>query len=593
MATLLWDIDKAFPKSHDGTPAVRCKMNGDPASSGRCIKWTEDHNGNIVTRFAKLLIPEEKIEPINYDVLRESCDGEDPCLDLSNGRRKKKLENKLLRVYAKLGLNYLDAVKSVIVTPVVDTAAWCKHLSSNKEYVLINPYIVRYGKVADIAWVLRHEFMHRALYRGRNNLTNPELRNIVLDICINAILARDETDHLDVYSVKTCQWIYPPESCKNLLALTNCSITQKELAGLSVQHRKMWQEIYEKDRYNRLPNLEYVTPEDLYFRLKVDFGPEEKKIIQAFCFSGENPFGHSDNPDENILDIPNIGKVIIHDPEIGIPTERTKRLERDVRKSFIPIKYKNLKRYSNSKTKFWDQTIVDPEDVDNKDLAEYSKKIQTEKMIEDFAGNIAKNYISGTSSDLYPDILTDEGNMLAVIGCCPPKFPFYFNREDWTGRRRIVIFLDLSQSMSTYMAYIAGIAKRLEDIMEITFARNNDGEKGVLAFAGDVRELTEEEFADMGNEKILKGWSTSFDSVVEYCNDKIRTSDVDCILIFSDGKSSLTEENIRKFNSLGKKMYRVYFRPDTYDGKDVTSSLDELNGESTTLRVPKTDQKIV
>lgn len=598
MAQLFYDSTKPFPKNLDGTLAKRCDHAGVISNNGKYIIWTEqDSYGTPYNKMAKLIFPEEEIEPINYKTLKKECKT-DPWLDMSRPRSKRKLLNKLLKVYSYLGLTYVDATRSVIISNEVDTACW-GNTHGNKEFVLINPYIIKYGTVRQIAFVLQHEFMHRALYRGRKHLKDTFLVNVVLDICINALLARNDLNKIEKNATNSCRWLYPKESRENVLALCNSSLKTGEVNKLPSHLQKIWKEIYGDNPSNGKRILPYLkaTPEDLYFRLKPHVDQSWHDCLLPICLGGQNPFGHDEETEEGnqsrIIEIPGIGEIILHDAESNdIPSAQDKRLDNDIRKSLLPAKYRRGGKYSNQKTSWWDNVKRDPEDIHNEDLSEYAKRIKTEKMLEDLVGRVTRDYVNDVNQEVIPKILTDEGVTLATIGFCPPNYPFYFNQEGETGKRRCVVFFDLSPSMTNFFAYIAGICKRLEDIMDMVFARNNVKEPGRLAFAGDVKELTEKEIEEMSEGKLKAGCSTSFDSVLKYCNEKIDTADVDCCLIFTDGESSFEETTGREFIDRGKNMYRIYIIEE-YDNRDIVEScLDKLPGSSFTLKVPRTDKKI-
>lgn len=595
MPQLFHDSAKPFPKSVDGTDAIKCDSRGVTSSNGKYITWTkQDRYGQTYNEIAKLLFPEEEIEPINYKSLKKECKN-DPWLDMSRSNSKRKLHNKLLKVYAHLGLSYLDATKTVIISSAVDTACWGNTLT-NKEFVLINPFIVKYGSLRQISFILQHEFMHRALYRGRKHLKDEFLTNVVLDICINVLLARNDRGSLDSNSFRACRWLYPPESREDILALCNSSLKDVELSKLPGHLQKLWRELYGDNCHLKrlLPSLKF-TPEDLYFRLKPHIEESWRQEVLSISMGGHNPFGHADKDGENkIVNISGIGDIILHDADSNdMPSAKDKRIDSDIRKSLIPPKFRGGSKYCNVRTSWWDQTKRDPEDIHNEDLSEYAKRIKTEKIIEDLVGRVARDYVSDVNQEIVPKILTDEGVMLASIGFCPPDYPFFFNKDGLTGKRRCVVFMDLSPSMDGFFAYIAGICKRLEDIMDMVFARNNTGQPGKLAFAGDVKELTDQEVKDMAEGKLQAGCSTSFDAVLEYCNEKIDTADVDACVIFTDGESSFKEETGQEFIKRGKNMYRVYITNEQDNRETITSSLDSLPGLSFTLRVPKTDAKVI
>jgi len=179
------------------------------------------------------------------------------------------------------------------------------------------------------------------------------------------------------------------------------------------------------------------------------------------------------------------------------------------------------------------------------------------------------------------------------MGFRPPKFPFFSNYEGVTGRKRIVAFFDVSPSTEYFWPYMVRMIDTFERDFDLVMARNDDGDSGAILFAGSIKELSKEEMQEMRRGSIEVGASTSFNEIVEYAIDKIRTDEVDAVVTFTDGESGVSPANVEAFNACGKKMYNVYFVAETpglrNSGYQMNSDLDKLSGESFTLIVPPSD----
>jgi hypothetical protein len=304
---------------------------------------------------------------------------------------------------------------------------------------------------------------------------------------------------------------------------------------------------------------------------------------------GMNPFG--DTKDEVVL--PGNRTIILRQEANDIGSDVSRRVETAIRKQLVPKRFRHINwgDYCDCRTDFWDKYIIQPEDIYSEDLEEYAKKIHTNKIIEDVAGRVAEDFRDDVVEEPWPEVLTEDGTMMAVLGFRPPAFPFYQNVKGTFGKKRVVVFYDLSPSMTLFFPYMCRMTDYLENNMDMFFARNVVGDPGVIAFAGSIQELTKEQIADMRKGNLECGWSTCYDELVEYCIDKINTAEVDAIICFTDGESGVSAENIERFNQTGKTMYRVYFTEDQKYNKDriVESDLDLLKGTSFTIRAPRTD----
>lgn len=605
MSDTTWDITKQLPRSHDGTPAFRCDMNGDRDPRGKYICWyTLNPDGVIIENIAKIIRPKKPIVPLDYDKMKEELDN-NPKLDTKNAKVARKFRGRLQRIFGKLGVQYLDSLNITKISSEVHTAAWTS--GGKEEYILVNPYILN-QRSTWVELLFKQQIIHRALSRGRENLKDRKLVNLVLDICANRLLAGTSTNRLSKTWKNFCQWLYPKDSKDTILALCNASLTPQDLSRLRMRNSKLadiWLELYEvkdvnipkkspktgKVRYKKLrdqlaSNIKDINPDDLYFRLRDLLTDKDIAAMSSIGDGGKNPLGQQNVEVENEM---------VRPEEVNNQaTERSQTAETGVRKSMVPRRLRgiNWKAYSDIRTEFWEKYVKKPEDIFDENLSKYAKKIQTQKVMENVAGRILENFKDDVTVQPYPHRLTEEGIMLHAVGMRKPRWPFYWNHEGEEGRRRIVVFFDLSPSMTHFFTHMMHICDTFEHNMDLIFARNQAGDAGVFTFAGSVRSLDKKEIEDMRSGKIQAGASTSYDSMVEYCVEQIETEDVDAVVCFTDGESSVSPQNIWRFNETGKKMYRVYMEEDLpwHRGKIIESSLDNLNGESYTLLVPKTDK---
>jgi hypothetical protein len=611
------------PISWDGTKARKCDRYGNPDLRGRCIFWYEkDANGLEIKKLARLQYPERKQPPINLDAVKDELK-KNPRLNMRLPKSRARMRARLINVYGRLGVQHTDALNITHISDKVDTACWGTGEKETDEFILVNPYFVDQRKTF-LALILQHEIMHRALYRGRRRMKDRQLLNVVLDACIHRVLASSPNGKPAKTWNRFCEWLYPDESKKTVLAICNASLNERELrelARINPKYVEIWHELYGKfgeDDTEEVVNprtgkkrkrslkgtykrgIARVNPDDLYFRLKDQLNDADRKAMAAFDIDGDgsgnsrdgmNPFGGCG--DEVMLN----GKtILLRDEAPDIGSEAARRVEDAIRRSLVPKRLRRTmswKTYSDCRTEFWDKFVKKPEDLYNEDLADYARRIHTDKILDDVAGHIKRKFIIDVVPKPYAEVLTEEGLIMACMGFRPPKWPLLNNYDGKTGRKRIVAFFDVSPSTYYFWPYMMRMIETFEQDFDLVMARNDYGESGALLFAGSVHPLSRAELEDMKRGKIQTGATTHFDSVVEYANEQIRTDDVDAVVVFTDGESGLKPELVDEFNGSGKQCYRIYFVGETPtlrgSGYKMNSALDELNGESFTLIVPKSD----
>lgn len=621
-----------WPMSHDGKKAQKCDRFGNPDLRGRFIFWWEKNLTGYgeTKKIARLQYPEREQESLDTAKMKEEL-ATNPRYDLRLPKTRARMRNRITSVYGRLGIQLTDALNITHVTPKVDTACWGTGNKEDEEFIFINPYLVAQRKTF-LSFVVQHEVMHRALYRGRRHLKDRELLNVVLDACIHRVLASTTTGKPSKAWRRFCEWLYPEESKKTVLAICNASLDEndlRELAKVNPEYVRIWNEFYgvhTSEDFEEVTNpntgrqrrkhltgqyvrtIKSTNPDDLYFRLVRQLNDQDRKAIQAFDIAmghakngedgkqgsvtdGMNPFGGTGKQ------INFVGKTIVLRSEgADISPDISRRIEDAIRKSLVPKRFRHgisWRNWCDARTEFWDKWVKKPEDLHDEDLARYARRIKTEKLLDDVSGIIKRRFINDVVMQPYPNVLTEEGVMMAIMGFRPPKWPFFSNYEGTTGRKRIVAFFDVSPSTYCFWPYMVRMIDTFENDFDLVMARNDHGDPGAILFAGSIKELTKHEMQDMRRGAIETGASTSFNEVVEYAVEKIYTDEVDAIVTFTDGESAVSQENIERFNVCGKSMYNVYFVKESPNlrnsGFQMQTDLDKLNGESFTLIVPPSD----
>jgi hypothetical protein len=184
--------------------------------------------------------------------------------------------------------------------------------------------------------------------------------------------------------------------------------------------------------------------------------------------------------------------------------------------------------------------------------------------MENVAGRIIDNLENDTEIQVFPHRLTEEGLIMHHMGFNRKnRWPFFLNHHGEEGKKRVVVFFDLSPSMYLFFTHMMYMCDSFEKAMDLVFARNQDGADGVLTFAGSVKSLSREEIDEMRHGTIQAGASTSFNAMVEYCCNEISDNDIDAVIVFTDGESAVSPANIKLFNEMGKRMFRIYMQQDT------------------------------
>lgn len=574
------------PKSLDGTPAINCDKTGAPSPKGRYIKWSElNVHGNVIWNIAKISIP-KKTKNLDKEAVKDF-----------KFVKPIKIRRTLVRIMSKLGVAFSDAVNSIKLTTNVPIAAWTSN--GLREEVLVNPYFL--SQKSSIGYfVVKRVLMHRALYRGRPHLKDRQLLSLVIDILASRILAETPNGKKNNKWIEFCQWIFSDESTETIVALQNAGLTESQQKRLKVSEPeiyKVWEELYglkdktvltrkngrvvEKTVKNCF-STEFLKwdVEGLYFRLRKFITDKDKQ--------NNNDMGMVLCDDSQCID----NLQVIGD----LSSERSRQVENvesAVRRSLLDKKYQKLKlgNFGNALTDFWDTCYIKGDDYSRKQMAEYAEQMKTTRTMSTIVGYLNEEVGIDSKESLVPIRLTASGMERILIGMRPPYFPSYLCEDGLADKHRIIVFFDTSPSMQNYFPYIVKMCDDLQDTMDLVFARNDNGDNGTFTFGGSVKDLTHKEFSEMKKGQLPISNSTSFNALIDYINTNIPTSDIDSVVVFTDGESDLSADISDKFNASGKKCYRVYMRPkNKYAVGEWTSPLDTLNGKSFTLYLNQTDR---
>lgn len=624
-----WDASKPLPQG-----AVYCDSFGTENSRGHYAMWrtanaTEtaldkifaNYSGGTLSKEESYIVKITKIhvrtKTFNYAYALKHP------IDLSNNKLVRKLNAKINRIIARMGVNFVDRAGVVIPINAVSCAAWfCR---GQKEGIGVNPYWILYSDAHLFSRLIKKEVIHKALYRNFRNLSNKKLLNFVLDVVSMRVIAQTPYNKIDKQTAKLAETLINPKIYKMfpVIALLDCSLTGDQAKRLPSNIYDIWKDLYGLDRNGFLPDLSKLEPATLYFRIKAVMPEDLLDLMEtnagfnseAVKENGGNkvnyPFNISPSQETGDKDGSESGDTIKDDTLAPSGDSKTNRIEKAVKQSMIPRKDRMRDGFSNSMTKFWDNEVVEKKNTVDEKLQEFSKKWRTEKAIDSIASKIKEEVQRETVRiDPFPKDLTDTGIALWVAGISGDVIPYFFNHSPDVkeNKRKIMAIFDVSPSMGPYFGYMAKIVETIEQDCDVTFALpkdENESEqetvRGAIAFAGDVIHLNDQDLEDMKTGKFKIGASTCFEELCRHMTEVVKSNAVDCCIVFTDGESSVAKETCEKFNETGKTMFRVYFGPEGRYVKDddgnmkeegtspIRSPLDECKGESFTLHLPPAD----
>jgi hypothetical protein len=547
----------------------------------------------------------------------------------------KRLKNKLVRVISNAGLAYsswIALVELVDSIPGFDTAAWVYNDKTKQEHIWFSRKLVKSLTVELLKLILRHEMLHKSMYRGLMAVGNKELLNFALDTCINKILWLSDPAGM----IKLGDAVWPdPKTRPNVMAIMNPSITTAERHAMEPRIQAIYDRIWWKSMkgyHNGVPVDKGETCRDywegtgtfgndfvpdalnLYNLLAALLNAEDKKKIEEkykFLSMGKKG-GQGDKGKKK-------GKGQGQGQGGGKPKKGGKHVRGgrfrfrandkgtlqgekgvadqvldEIRKQHEKIKssgrgggYSTLENLQD----FFQQHIYNKTEADVRDLNDFIKRMETWKQVEGVTTNIYKNFKARTTIQPYPHRLTRIGFELVALGF-NKIVPLYFNKifSDQGGKKKVCCYFDTSPSMHSFIPYVVWMAEFFDNCEECEIAGGKY--RGRYGFSGTVKGIPMEAWEDFKNGRVRGGCSTSFEAVMKHACDRIENDDVDVVLVFTDGESGLSDATIERFNQSGKKCYAIYFahkfgynhsRYGQDENAGMTSDLDKLNGDSFTI----------
>ena len=599
-----WDLDKGSPHKD----AWFSDSRGNPKSNGKYICWDGDWpgakagtdkvrccvpNGALAAKdcyIAKQYVRYVREATYDYDKLRDNP------VDLNDKQNARRCSRKLSRIMQNLGVAYVDRAGLMFTTNDIKTTGWYSNMSG-KEGIAINPWVLMQSPMGKLVRLVKKEVVHRALYRNLSELSNKVILNFTLDVLAMRVIATSPYEKLDKITVRLCENLMNPRMYKQfpLMVLVDCSLTEEQVKK-NVPHEiyNLWCELYKPTSRNFLPDLRQIKPSALYFKIKSMVDDIFEGNVQD---AGINyPWNTAPSMEK--------GDNTYNDDSIGSEFDKKNQSLNDaVKKHSKPRRYRNSRHYSNSVSDFMDEQIYKKKDFVDDKLKEMAKKLRTDRLMEEMEGKLKE--IVGKDNELimpYPEQLSVTGQMMVALGVSDPDvLPLYWNDDDSesTNRKKVAAYFDISPSMTRLFPYMIHLTESIEEDCDLVLCRNDDSveegtSRGAYVFAGSVKEIDEDDLEKMKKGKFKPGASTCFNSVLVSALRDVHEHNVDIILVFTDGLSSIgDDELIKEFNESGKRCYNIYLTEhygDVRDVHNVSSELDKLNGESFTLNLPPVDK---
>jgi outer membrane biosynthesis protein TonB len=196
-----------------------------------------------------------------------------------------RLQNKLMRAIKRAGLSWADyagiiEINDYIGNVRVHTALWYSHTKTQREKIVVSRRLMEILPINQIALLIKHEMLHKAMFRHIEGVSNLELINIALDAAINKILFM--SDPKNMTDLCDNREVFSEESRNGIASVLNCSITSRERLILNNRIRKVKMTACEaaqsrkSSRYSSENNTEVPDPHNLYNKLSLALSCEEK-----------------------------------------------------------------------------------------------------------------------------------------------------------------------------------------------------------------------------------------------------------------------------------------------------------------------------
>jgi len=444
-----------------------------------------------------------------------------------------KINQKLIKVCSSLGINLLEISKFIQISELPDIAAWGYDKKTKENFIFINPKILKFP-IEYIHIILKHEILHYAGYKEIEGAKNKELVNIVLDVVINKILTTSKKNVMK----KLCRRIYPEESKQNIICLARPDLSVDDVPE---QLKNLWEEIWNKE--------EIPSPSALYYRLVLHTNSDRKfifKIVRASPFSSKKD-----------------GEIVLREvPEERRGNRNDNKFEKVSVNILNNISFSVSKTFSHQLSKIFSKLLVGKEKFNLENVREFIQRLKTREQMEDTSRKIVNSLVTSSKLQVYPYELSRLG--IIYLACGVSKiFPLYWNKFPESRKPKLAVYIDTSPSMDIYKEMEVFLVDELRDYLPIK----------IFLFAGDIKETCVEEFTSGDYEQ---GYSTDFDAPIKH----LLESEFDAGIIFTDGYSSVSSENMKKLKESKKRLFTVYF---TENGKP-SSDLDGLSEEVMVIR---------
>lgn len=419
--------------------------------------------------------------------------------------RKIEIEQRINSALQSMGLSFAEGFRIVRYNPKVRTAQWIYFPSTGDEAIELGDKIADLP-VNQIEMVLRHEFLHRSVFHGFNEqFDDPQISNIVLDICINRLLFEAFPNEMRELSVS----IYPQESKTTVIALADCSA---DPFRLQEPLRSIW-----KNTWDRQPDGSYqnLNPASLYFRL-IELNDPQILILNPFSDFGNMDPGFSGNIPDKII-------------------KAASKTARGIARR-LP--------YGSSGGSGLDQYSVLPQQIGINNIERFLSRINVKTIAARFSSKIKKPLLKSIRMQAFPLYPSRIGYIYQTFGLTD-TLRMYWNRDlSSTGvKMSIGLFVDISGSMTEHFPLVSGFVDALKEFPV-----------KIYAFETTVREVDIEEFT---RGVIKGGGGTEFDCVVRtFLEDR----EMAAAVIFTDGYGRLSESLAKNLQLSRKNLYLIWLK---------------------------------
>ena len=470
-----------------------------------------------------------------------------------------------------LELTFLDCERLIELSKCVETAAWCYNSRTKEEKILFNPAFLETLDQTGCEIVIRHEILHKALYKevSRTDLDH-QLLNVALDIGISRVLSRGY-DHGAFREF--CNEVYGknPDTVNTVLALVWYGLDPDRIIHERVReyYKELWThqgdsspiEIYY--RILEISGYEELLPG----RGPTEPGPGKAKGKKGVPPDGDGQGGKKEEEGEEPG--PEDGSVG-GKKEDGTPPEGTyvrsipaNDLE-DMGEDEIGTKVLNSSP-GNCYEKWRKEIQVQKERTEATGIEQFIQRIESVDILDQTAERITNSIHTETRRQIYPIQPSRLGHIYIRTGISQILHQ-YWNKVSSNRIPRLNIYVDVSPSMSAFREKEVFLIDRLKDLFPSTF----------FVFGTTVKEFKVSDFA-AGKYPVAGG--TDFNPVVRH----LMNSEVECGVIFTDGEAYVSSENQVRFDRSGKRLFTVYFNGHREFGKrgpdPVKSDLDKVSEE--------------